>query len=111
MFYGLVVTLTVVLVPFVLAVARYLVLRARHPARLYRWLAARGPSGGLGAGATVLEEVHAFFNSNKRIEQEERRVRLVLREEESDGAPPRMGIDLEAGKAVVRPRDAGRDTG
>ncbi|GAA1908670.1 DUF6191 domain-containing protein [Streptantibioticus ferralitis] len=47
-------------------------------------------------------ELHAFFNANKRVQIEQRRAELILRDDEQDGAPPRMGIDLDAGTAVVR---------
>ncbi|MGW7004522.1 DUF6191 domain-containing protein [Streptomyces sp. NPDC054933] len=50
------------------------------------------------------EELHAFFDANKRIQVEQRRVELVLRDDDQDGAPPRMGIDLDAGTAVVQRR-------
>lgn len=101
---GLLCMTVLVIVPFTLASARYVVLRSGRPAWLRRRLAARPPHGGMGLGATVTEELHAFFNANKRVTMEQRRVQLVLRDDTQDGAPPRMGVDLDAGTAVVRPR-------
>ncbi|MFI9718347.1 DUF6191 domain-containing protein [Streptomyces sp. NPDC052396] len=77
-----------VIVPFTVASARYLL---RRPGRT-----------GLGPGAAATEELHAFFNANKRVQQEQRRVDLLRRDNTEDGAPPRMGIDLEAGTARIR---------
>jgi hypothetical protein len=93
-----------VLVPFLMASARQVVLRSGHPAWLHRRLAKRRPQGGLGLGALVTEELHAFFNANKRVQVEQRRVEMVLRDDDQDGAPPRMGIDLDAGTVVVQKR-------
>ncbi|MGA5816502.1 DUF6191 domain-containing protein [Kitasatospora sp. NPDC094028] len=92
-----------VLVPFLLASARYLVVRSGRPAGLARRLAARHRSGtGLGLGATATEELHALFNANKRVQIEQRQTRLVLRDDDhGDGAPPRMRVDLDGGKVVI----------
>ncbi|MEV0537680.1 DUF6191 domain-containing protein [Kitasatospora sp. NPDC050463] len=40
-------------------------------------------------------------NGNKEYELDERAAATMLRDEESDGAPPRSAIDLSAGKAVI----------
>ncbi|MGW0886218.1 DUF6191 domain-containing protein [Streptomyces sp. NPDC002671] len=101
---GLLIMTVLVLVPFLLASARYVVVRSGHPDWLRRILVARTPSSGLGVGATVTEELHAFMNSNKRVQFEQRQAELVLRDDIQDGAPPRMGIDLDSGTAVVRRR-------
>ncbi|MEU8547906.1 DUF6191 domain-containing protein [Streptomyces roseoverticillatus] len=104
MMVGLLCMTVLVIVPFTLASARYVVLRSGRPARLRRRLAARTPHGGVGLGATVTEELHAFLNANKRVTMEQRQTELVLRDDTQDGAPPRMGVDLDAGTAVVRRR-------
>ncbi|MFF7995381.1 DUF6191 domain-containing protein [Kitasatospora xanthocidica] len=38
---------------------------------------------------------------SKRVQLEQRRVELVLRDDEHDGAPKRTGIDLAGGRAVI----------
>ncbi|MET8627767.1 DUF6191 domain-containing protein [Kitasatospora sp. NPDC004669] len=57
---------------------------------------------GRGAGATATEELHAPLDPSKRVQLEQRRVELVLRDDEHDGAPKRTGIDLAGGWAVIR---------
>ncbi|MFE2108223.1 DUF6191 domain-containing protein [Kitasatospora sp. NPDC059463] len=57
---------------------------------------------GRGVGATATEELHALLYPGKRAQLEQRRVELVLREDEHDGAPRRTGIDLAGGRAVIR---------
>ncbi|MGW7447211.1 DUF6191 domain-containing protein [Kitasatospora sp. NPDC054795] len=57
---------------------------------------------GRGAGATATEELHALLYPGKRVQLEQRRVELVLRDDEHDGAPKRTGIDLAGGRAVIR---------
>ncbi|MGW2254178.1 DUF6191 domain-containing protein [Kitasatospora sp. NPDC001660] len=61
---------------------------------------ADGPARG--AGATATEELHALLYPGKRAQLEQRRVELVLQDEEHDGAPKRTGIDLAGGRAVIR---------
>ncbi|MFI9365376.1 DUF6191 domain-containing protein [Kitasatospora sp. NPDC053057] len=61
-------------------------------------------AGGRGAGATATEELHALLYPSKRVQLEQRRVELVLRDDEHDGAPKRTGIDLAGGRAVIRRR-------
>ncbi|MEV7952622.1 DUF6191 domain-containing protein [Streptomyces sp. NPDC088252] len=99
---SLLVMAVLVTVPFLLASARYAVVRTGRPDRLRRVLAARTPRHGLGVGASVVDELHAFLNSAKRLEIEHRVEEQVLKDDALDGAPPRMGVDLDAGTAVVR---------
>ncbi|MFJ9839971.1 DUF6191 domain-containing protein [Kitasatospora sp. NPDC101155] len=99
---GLLFMAILVIVPFTLASIRHLVVRSGHPAWLARRLNARSRPGGLGLGATATEELHAFFNANKRVQIEQRQAQLTLRDDEHDGAPPRTGIDLDGGTAVVK---------
>ncbi|MEU0832553.1 DUF6191 domain-containing protein [Streptomyces sp. NPDC005969] len=89
-----------VLVPFLLASARHVVVRTGRPDWLRRVLAARTPRHGLGVGASVADELHAFLNSAKRVQIEHRVEEQVLKDDAPDGAPPRMGVDLDAGTAV-----------
>ncbi|WP_413471304.1 DUF6191 domain-containing protein [Streptomyces noursei] len=37
-----------------------------------------------------------------RCQREQRRVDLPVQDNQHDGAPPRMGIDLDGGRAVIR---------
>ncbi|MFE4518124.1 DUF6191 domain-containing protein [Kitasatospora sp. NPDC056783] len=60
----------------------------------------RGP--GVGTGVGGLEELHALFSSGKRIQVEQKRERLVLRDDAPAGAPPYFGVDLDRGVAVLR---------
>ena len=47
------------------------------------------------------------MNGNKTVELEQRRVELLRRDDESDGAPPRSSIDLTKGTAfIVLPQEA-----
>ncbi|WP_052508988.1 DUF6191 domain-containing protein [Kitasatospora griseola] len=57
---------------------------------------------GRGVGAQAGEELHALLYAGKRVQLEQRRIELVLRDDEHDGAPPRTGIDLAAGAARIR---------
>ncbi|PJN22947.1 DUF6191 domain-containing protein [Kitasatospora sp. CB02891] len=57
---------------------------------------------GRGVGAQAGEELHALLYAGKRVQLEQRRIELVLRDDEHDGAPPRTGIDLAAGTAGIR---------
>ncbi len=75
---------------FLLAATRQLVLRRSDP-------------GARGVGATATEELHALLSAGKQAQLEQRRVELVLRDDENDGAPPKTGIDLTAGTATIRP--------
>ncbi|MGO4462788.1 DUF6191 domain-containing protein [Streptomyces sp. M-16] len=60
--------------------------------------------GTRGAGATATEELHALIYPSKRVQLEQRRIELVLRDDEQDGAPGKTGIDLESGTARIRRR-------
>lgn len=101
-------SLMAILVPviggFLLAVVRQVVLRSGRPAWLRRRLGGRAPAGGMGAGAAMTEELHTMWNGNKHIQLEQRRVDVALQDDQHDGAPPRTGVDLDAGRAVIRRR-------
>ncbi|MER5352377.1 DUF6191 domain-containing protein [Kitasatospora sp. NPDC002551] len=99
---GLLLMAALVIVPFTLAAARHVVVRSGRPGRLARRLAARTPSGGgPGLGATATEEFHAFLNANKRVQSEQRRTQLALRDDDHTGAPPGTRLDLDLGTAVI----------
>ncbi|MFG3053012.1 DUF6191 domain-containing protein [Kitasatospora sp. NPDC048239] len=96
---------------FLLAAARQLVLRAQRPAWVLQHLHRRNESGERGVGATATEELHALLYPSKRVQLEQRRIELVLRDDENDGAPPKTGIDLKAGTAtILRSPTAGPST-
>jgi hypothetical protein len=49
----------------------------------------------LSAGA--FDEFTASFYGSKRVEMEQRKTELMLRDDEQDGAPPRGRVDLDRG--------------
>ncbi|MEX2982766.1 DUF6191 domain-containing protein [Streptomyces sp. C36] len=96
-----------------IVVPLFLLAAARKSARLAQdqgWLpgrpAGRG-SGARGVGATATEELHALIYPSKRVQLEQRRIELVLRDDEQDGAPKRTGIDLDSGTARIGGRRGG----
>ncbi|MFB7617423.1 DUF6191 domain-containing protein [Kitasatospora sp. NPDC056181] len=98
---GLLLPAALVVVFFLGAVARRLL---AHPqAGGVRPGSHMGPRAGGGrAGATATEELHALLYPGKRAQLEQRRIELVLRDDEHDGAPKRTGIDLAGGTALLR---------
>jgi hypothetical protein len=89
-----------------LAVLDQLALRVRRVSRL-PWRG-RGREGQI--SATGFEQLHAQFSAGKQHELRERGTALMLRDEEGDGAPPRGGVDLLRGTAVL-PAGGGRGGG
>ena len=63
------------------------------------------------AHSAGLDELQSVFHSGTRHAVERRRAELVLREDEDDGAPPLVRVDLDQGRVLInRPRrspDAG----
>ncbi|MFF5125631.1 DUF6191 domain-containing protein [Streptomyces syringium] len=57
--------------------------------------------GTRGVGATATEELHALIYPSKRVQLEQRRIELVLRDDEQDGAPRKTGIDLDGGTVRI----------
>jgi hypothetical protein len=55
--------------------------------------------------ATYVNEITALFYGTKRRELEHRDSVAMMREEDPQGAPPRLGIDLDRGTVVLRPSD------
>ena len=47
--------------------------------------------------ATYADEVTAFFYGSKRMQLEHRDSMSMMRDEESQGAPPEYGVDLDKG--------------
>ncbi|MFB7669654.1 DUF6191 domain-containing protein [Kitasatospora sp. NPDC056138] len=95
------VVLLIVVPLFLLAALKTAVARAQHRGLLPGRLPLHAEPGARGAGATATEELHALLYPGKRVQLEERRIALVLRDDEHDGAPKRTGIDLDAGTARI----------
>ncbi|AHH93609.1 hypothetical protein BC739_006225 [Kutzneria viridogrisea] len=53
--------------------------------------------------ATYLNEVTAMFYGTKRVELDHQQSMSMMCDEEAQGAPPRNGVDLDGGVAVLRP--------
>ncbi|MFI1379538.1 DUF6191 domain-containing protein [Embleya sp. NPDC020886] len=88
------------LAPFVFAVGM----------RVYWWVGRKrgrtdGPQATRGMRATGTEDLQALFSPGKRLELEQRRVELVLRDEDQDGAPKRPDVDLDRGVVRIRRPD------
>ncbi len=62
----------------------------------------RREESGRPVSAAGIDEMQALFYATKRYELDQRRTSLMLRDEESDGAPPRSRVDLDGGTAVIR---------
>ncbi|MGW5777872.1 DUF6191 domain-containing protein [Streptomyces sp. NPDC003863] len=103
MMVSLMVTAVIVLIPFLLAAARHVVLRTGRPKWVRRVLAARAKDGADGAGVTVTDELLSFLNPGKRVQIERRQEERLVRHDVQDGAPRRVGVDLDRGTAVIRP--------
>ncbi|PPK62547.1 hypothetical protein CLV40_1349 [Actinokineospora auranticolor] len=59
---------------------------------------------GTPVAAAGFDELGAVFSGGKREEMEYRKMSLVLRDDEDDGAPPRGSVDLDGfGVRVVLP--------
>ncbi|WP_442812531.1 DUF6191 domain-containing protein [Streptomyces sp. NBC_01210] len=56
---------------------------------------------GRSLSTTAFDEFTAVVNGNKTAELEQRRVEMLLRHDECDGAPPRSSIDLVSGTAFI----------
>ena len=55
------------------------------------------------APAAGFDELQAVFYSSNRHPIERRRAELMLRDDEHDGAPPRVRVDLDTGRVVITP--------
>jgi Family of unknown function (DUF6191) len=54
------------------------------------------------ATAVGFDEVHAIFQPGKRNAIEQRRLEHVLADDDQQGAPPRVRVDLDQGIAIIR---------
>ena len=74
--------------------------------RLGVWLHGRSGlpwyrDGHWAAPAAGFDELQAAFYSSKRHGIERRRAELMLRDDERDGAPPHVRVDLDRGRAMI----------
>lgn len=99
---SLIIPVSLVILLFVFAVGKMLLVWAQDVGWLPRLRADRPARRERGLGAVATEELHALIYPSKRTQLEQRRVELVLRDDEESGAPPRSGIDLDAGTATIR---------
>lgn len=56
--------------------------------------------------ATYVNEITALFYGSKRIELDHRDSMSMMREEDAQGAPPWLDVDLDRGVVVLRPDDS-----
>jgi hypothetical protein len=68
------------------------------------WLPWRRKREGTPMSAAGFEELDAFFAAGKRHDLDERSHSLMLRDDEEEGAPPLMRVDLEGERIVLRRR-------
>ncbi|WP_163507580.1 DUF6191 domain-containing protein [Fodinicola acaciae] len=62
----------------------------------------RGDGSGMSPLSTAgVEELESHFRGTKDFQRQMKQSSLMLREEESDGAPPRSRVDLDAGTANI----------
>jgi hypothetical protein len=72
--------------------------------RLWWW--ARGVKrSGRSASSVGWEELTAAFQGSKRVELEQRQTESMLRDDETDGAPPGDRVDLDRGVVFIARRD------
>jgi hypothetical protein len=65
----------------------------------------RRKRAGTPLSATTFNEITAFLYGTKRMELDHRDTQSLMREEDAQGAPPRMGVDLERGVVHLRSDD------
>ncbi len=68
--------------------------------RLWRW-AAKVRKSGRSISATGFDEFTAAFLSTKRVQLEQQQSETMLRDDESDGAPPANRIDAARNKITI----------
>jgi hypothetical protein len=64
------------------------------------WREKRRRRTGKRLSATYVDEVTAMFYGTKRMELNHRESVEMLREEDVQGAPPRLGVDLDRGIVI-----------
>lgn len=58
--------------------------------------------------STFADEFTAMFYGTKRMELDHRETTSMLRDEQDQGAPPLVGLDLDRQTAVLRPNNPDR---
>jgi hypothetical protein len=89
----------VVLLVVVAALERFGLWASNHS-----WLPWRRDRHGTPVSAAGFEELDAFMGAGKRHELDQRNHSLMMREDEDDGAPPAMRVDLDGNRIVLRGR-------
>jgi hypothetical protein len=70
----------------------------------HSWLPWRRKRDGTPISAAGFEELDAFFGAGKRHDLDQRNHSLMLRDDEEEGAPPLMHVDMEGERIVLRKR-------
>lgn len=70
----------------------------------HSWLPWRREQTGTPVSAAGFEELDAFMGAGKRHELDQRNHSLMMRQDEDDGAPPAMKVDLDGNRIVLRDR-------
>jgi uncharacterized protein DUF6191 len=68
------------------------------------WLPWRRKREGTPISAAGFEELDAFFAAGRRHDIDQRNHSLMLRNDEEEGAPPLMRVDMEGERIVLRRR-------
>lgn len=68
------------------------------------WLPWRRKREGAPVASAGFEELDAFFGAGKRHELDDRNHSLMMRQDQKEGAPPLMEVDLEGNRIVLRKR-------
>jgi Family of unknown function (DUF6191) len=68
------------------------------------WLPWRKKLEGTPISAAGFDELDAFMSAGKRDELDQRNHSLMMRQEQDDGAPPLVDVDLDRGRIVLRKR-------
>jgi hypothetical protein len=55
--------------------------------------------------ATYINEITALFYGTKRTQLDHEQSMSMMRVDDAEAAPPKMGVDLDSGIVVVRPDD------
>lgn len=68
----------------------------------------RKKRAGAPVSATYVNEITALFYGSKRMELDHRQSQSLLREDDAEGDPPRMGVDLDQNRLTIRQDDQDR---